>query len=145
MGKRNDPATVVRVAGQRSLGFLVDEGWTGPVEIPGGVEYLGAGLSVRLTAEDGPTLTLGTPSGPRATLAAVWNACGLPAPVPRPRVDELTQALRTVLPHLLGPDRDAVLKDAARGLRRLSPRAAGSAGAATAARRPRSQSSPPGR
>ncbi|WP_165845676.1 hypothetical protein [Streptacidiphilus pinicola] len=127
MGKRTDPARVVRLAGQRSLGFLLDEGWAGPVEIPGGLEYLGPALSVRLTVDDGPTLTLGTPApdGPRATLAAVWNACGLPAPVPRPRVDELTDALRAVLPLVQGPGRDAVLRDAARGLRRLSPRAPG--------------------
>ncbi|WP_370121831.1 hypothetical protein [Streptacidiphilus sp. MAP12-33] len=120
MGRRTDPTA----AGRRSLGFLVDEGWSGPVEVPGGLAYRGHGLSVRFVVEDGPALLLGRPDGPSATLAAVWNACGLPAPVPRPRLDELTQALRTVLPHLLGPHRDAILRDAARGLRRLGPRAA---------------------
>ncbi|SEK35703.1 hypothetical protein SAMN05414137_101632 [Streptacidiphilus jiangxiensis] len=112
-------------AGRRALGFLVDEGWSGPEETPGGLVYRGHGLSVRLAVEDGPALVLGLPEGPSATLAAVWNACGLSAPVPRPRVDELTEALRTVLPFLLGPQRDAILNDAARGLRRLRPRAVG--------------------
>ncbi|MEU0031896.1 hypothetical protein [Streptomyces sp. NPDC006335] len=105
MGKRESGEEVVRRVGRDALGFLTEAGFAAPSAF---VEV----------AKDSATGRC------RAAVEGIYAECGLGAPNHLPgtagnarltevRVRAFARALKELLPYLLGPDRDAVVRRAA--------------------------------
>ncbi|MFF7476899.1 hypothetical protein [Streptomyces sp. NPDC008092] len=134
MGKRETGEEAVCRVGRDALSFLTEAGFATPSDIEGGLEYTGRGLRiavyhymwnvevavsafVELTGEP-------LPARHRAEVGRLYAECGLGPPNHLPanagnarltevRVRAFASALRELLPFLLGPDRDALIRRAA--------------------------------
>lgn len=133
MGRRETGEEVVRRVGRDALGFLTEAGFGMPSDIEGGLEYTGRGLKIavyhyvwvhEIAVSACVTLADGPPAVRcRADVEELYAECGLGPPNHLPgtagntrltgvRVRAFASALRELLPFLLGPDRDAVIRRA---------------------------------
>ncbi|MFF7053219.1 hypothetical protein ACFY94_33185 [Streptomyces griseorubiginosus] len=132
MGKRETPEEAVRRLGREVLGFLTEAGFAGPHEVEGGFSYTGHGLRITIYyscwKKEAEVIAgvriLGDPS-PKASadIAQLYAECGLGAVNHLPgqaagarlvglRVRAFAAALEALLPHLLAPDRTALVQRA---------------------------------
>ncbi|MFC8434240.1 hypothetical protein [Streptomyces sp. NPDC057253] len=132
MGRRETPEEAVRRLGREIFGFLAEERFAGPDDVDGGFLYAGHGLRITIyyscwkkeseVVADVRVLGDSSPKA-HADIAQLYAECGLGAVNHLPshadgarlaelRVRAFAAALEALLPHLLAPDRTALVRRA---------------------------------